>query len=132
MDTSNPGSSDLGEGFKSHFDILPALDDTTRSQVYAVRHEVYCEDLHYEPVRPNRRESDEYNRHSVHCLMRTTDDTRTLVGCTRLVLARPEDPYYPFPFEVACRANLPRHAVDSRKLPRDRITEVSRLAVRHM
>lgn len=123
---------DLGEGFRSHFDILPAIDETARNQVYAVRHEVYCEDLGYEPARANHRETDEYDRHSVHCLLRTTDDTHTLVGCTRLILARPEDPDYPFPFEVACRDNLDRHTIDSRKLPRDHIGEVSRLAVRRM
>lgn len=124
------GSEDLGKGFSSHFEVVPALDETARSQVYGIRHEVYCEDLAFEPVRADRQEIDEYDRHSVHCLMRTSDDTHTLVGCMRLVLARPEDPDFPLPFEIACGNTLDDHMVDSRKLPRDKIAEVSRLAVR--
>lgn len=122
--------SDLGKGFSSYFEVRPALDDAGRNQVYAIRHEVYCEELGYEAMREDRKESDEYDRHSVHCLLRTSDESHTLVGCTRLVLARPEDPDYPLPFEKACKANLDCHTVDSRTLPRDTIAEVSRLAVR--
>ncbi|MGL1833261.1 PEP-CTERM/exosortase system-associated acyltransferase [Rhodocyclaceae bacterium SMB388] len=120
---------DLGEGFSSYFEILPALDDATRSQVFEVRHQVYCEDLGFEPVREDRRETDEFDRHSVHCLLRTSDPSHTLVGCTRLVLARPEAPDTLLPFERACEVNLDRHTVDARALPRNRIAEVSRLAV---
>lgn len=130
MVTLTLGQRDLGKGFSSHFEILPALDERTRSQVFGIRHEVYCEDLGFEPVRPDRQEVDEYDRHSIHCLMRTVDGTQTLVGCMRLILARPEDPDFPLPFEVACRDTLDQHAVDSRKLPRRTIAEVSRLAVR--
>ncbi|MCK0506371.1 PEP-CTERM/exosortase system-associated acyltransferase [Aromatoleum anaerobium] len=124
--------SDLGKGFGSRFEILPALDQSTRDQVFTIRHEVYCEDLGFEPLREDRHETDEYDRHSVHCLLRTADESHTLVGCTRLVLARPEDPAHPFPFESACRANLDQHTIDSRALPRHKIAEVSRLAVRQM
>jgi N-acyl amino acid synthase of PEP-CTERM/exosortase system len=127
---SSFGSRDLGKGFASYFEILPALDDTTRDHAHRIRHEVYCEDLGFEPARDDHREVDAYDRHSVHCLLRTSDEAHTLVGCTRLVLARPEDPDFPLPFESACSGNLDRHTIDSRKQPRDRIAEVSRLAVR--
>lgn len=127
---SSFGNRDLGKGFANHFEILPALDDSTRDQAHRIRHEVYCEDLGFEPARDDHREVDDYDRHSLHCLLRTSDDAHTLVGCTRLVLARPEEPDFPLPFETACRDNLDRHTIDSRKEPRDRIAEVSRLAVR--
>lgn len=130
MRTALSSDSDLGKGFSRYFDILPALDEATRDEVYTIRHEVYCEDLGYEALRADRHEVDDYDRHSLHCLLRTADEARAAVGCTRLVLARPEDPAHPFPFEVACAATLDQHTVDSRKLPRDKIAEVSRLAVR--
>ncbi len=62
--------------------------------------------------------------------MRSSTEPRTLVGCNRLVLARPEDPAHPLPFEHTCRATLDRSIIDPAKEPRGTIAEVSRLAVR--
>lgn len=124
------GRANLGKGFSDYFNILPALDESSRGLVYQIRHEVYCEDLGFEAVRKDRREVDEYDQHSVHCLLQASDDARTPVGCTRLVLTRTDDPMHPLPFEQTCSTNLDSHSVDSRRLPRNRIAEVSRLAVR--
>jgi N-acyl amino acid synthase of PEP-CTERM/exosortase system len=123
-------NGDLGHGFSRYFEIVPALDEATRSQVHLIRHEVYCEDLGFETIREDRQEIDEFDRHSVHCLLRTSDGARTLVGCTRLVMTPPEARDSPLPFEIACGHNLDKHTVDSRTERRDSIAEVSRLAVR--
>lgn len=120
----------LGHGFRKYFEVLPALEDTSRDDVFRIRHEVYCQELAFEPVRPDARESDEYDAHSLHCLMRTSHDPQQLVGCTRLVLADPTSPEAPLPFERTCAKTLDRSIVDPAQLPRDRIAEVSRLAVR--
>lgn len=120
----------LGEGFRKYFQVEAAFSDTLRDAVYGIRHEVYCEELAFEPVRPDRRETDEYDRHSLHCLLRSSNDPSTLVGCNRLVLARPEDPDFPLPFEHTCRDTLDRSIIDPARLPRHTIAEVSRLAVR--
>ncbi|HMV16278.1 MAG TPA: PEP-CTERM/exosortase system-associated acyltransferase [Rhodocyclaceae bacterium] len=120
----------LGDGFRKYFQISAAFDNAGRDDVFAIRHEVYCEELGFEPVRANRRETDEYDRHSRHCLLRTSTEPHTLVGCNRLVLARPEDPAYPLPFERTCAATLDRRIIDPAKEPRGAIAEVSRLAVR--
>lgn len=120
----------LGHGFRKYFEIHPATDDSLRDAVYHIRHEVYCEELGFEPVRPDRRETDEYDAHSLHCLLRTSSEPVRPVGCTRVVLARPGEPDYPLPFEKTCAATLDRSIVDPARLPRDRIAEVSRLAVR--
>lgn len=119
---------DLGTSFKRYFEIVPALSDELRDHAYRIRHEVYCEELKYEPERPDRRESDEYDAHSLHCLIRSL--TRgNYVGCARLVLARPGNPRYPLPFEKTCASSIDRSIVDPRALPRDAIAEASRLAV---
>lgn len=119
---------DLGEGFRQRFELIPALDARSLDQVFRVRHTVYCEDLGWEPVRDDGRESDEFDRHSFHCLLRRKD-TGEPVGCTRLIVARPENPDFPLPFEVACKDVLDRSAVDPARLPRHTMGEVSRLAV---
>ena len=120
----------LGEGFKKYFEIAPAFDTDRRNDVFGIRHEVYCEELGFEPVRPDRMETDEYDRHSLHCLMRTVNTPQTLVGCNRLVMTRPEEPAYPLPFERTCAATLDRSIIDPARQPRGAIAEVSRLAVR--
>ncbi len=122
------GNRDLGAAFRRLFELTPALDDASRDQVFRIRHDVYCRDLGWEPVREDGRESDEFDRHSLHCLLRRRD-TGELVGCTRLILARPEDPSYPLPFENSCREVLDRSIVDPERLPRHTLGEVSRLAV---
>lgn len=119
---------DLGAGFRRYFEIVPALNDELREHAYRIRHQVYCEDLEFEPVKPDRREFDEYDAHSLHCLIRSVQ-SGDYVGCTRLILARPGDPHYPLPFERACADTLDRSIADPRAYPRQFIAEVSRLAV---
>lgn len=120
----------LGHGFKRYFEVLPATDQATLDQVFGIRHEVYCEDLQFEPERPDRREIDEYDPHSLHCLLRTKDEPHDPVGCVRIVMVDPVRPNRPLPFERTCAGVLDLNLIDPAKLPRDRIAEVSRLAVR--
>lgn len=123
-----PEIFNLGKAFKQYFEIVPALSDALKDDVYRIRHQVYCEELAYEPSRPDRRESDEYDAHSLHVLIRSVK-TGEFVGCTRIIRPRLQDPHYPLPFERTCIASLDRSIVDPAKLPRDAIAEVSRLAV---
>jgi N-acyl amino acid synthase of PEP-CTERM/exosortase system len=119
---------DLAEGFRRRFEVIPALSAELQDRAFEIRHQVYCEDLGFEAQRPDRRERDEYDRHSIHLLLRHVQ-TGEYVGCTRLVRARPEDPSYPLPFEKTCAHTLDRGGVDPAKFPRHSIAEVSRLAV---
>lgn len=125
---SLPETFDLGNAFKRYFEMVPAFTDALRDEVYRVRHQVYCEDLGFEPVRPDRRETDEHDSNSLHLLMRNVK-TGEFVGCTRIVRPRQEDPHYRLPFEKSCAAVLDRAIVDPAKLPHHSIGEVSRLAV---
>lgn len=120
----------LGHGFRKYFRVQAASTEALRDDVYRIRHEVYCEELKFEPERPDRRETDDYDRHSLHCLIRTSTEPDNLVGCTRLVLTDPDDRTRLLPFERTCAATLDRSIVDPMKLQRGRIAEVSRLAVR--
>jgi N-acyl amino acid synthase of PEP-CTERM/exosortase system len=123
-----PDFLNLGIGFRKYFTAVPAITDELRRDVYRIRHDVYCSELGYEPVRPDGMEVDAYDEHSVHCLLQSKADG-AYAGCIRIVMARPDDPLRPLPFEKLCEATLDRRRVDPAALPRARIGEVSRLAV---
>lgn len=118
----------LGDGFSEYFELVPALDEATRRQVFEIRHEVYCRDLGWEPLRDDGLEIDAYDPQSLHLLLRLRGSGEP-VGCTRLVLADPSDPSLPLPFERSCEGVIDRQKIDPKTLPRRQIGEVSRLAV---
>ena len=123
-----PEIFNLGNAYKQYFEVVPANSELLKDEVYRVRHQVYCEDLAFEPLRADGRESDDYDAHSLHLLIRSVQ-TGEFVGCTRIIRVRPADPDHPLPFEKACAATLDRSIVDPSQLPRASIAEVSRLAV---
>jgi len=118
----------LGQSFKKSFEVVPAVSAALRDEAFRIRHQVYCEELGFEPSRPDGREADEYDAQSLHCLIRSRRSDE-FVGCTRLILCRRSDPHYPLPFERTCAASLDRSILDPQAMPRNRIAEVSRLAV---
>ncbi len=126
---SQSTSSTPGERFSQYFQVAPALDEASRNEVYFIRHDVYARELGFEPVRADQRERDHYDDHAVHCIVRASSADRRPVGCARVVMTDAADRDAPLPFEVACRDSLDRSIVDPARLPRDRIGEVSRLAV---
>lgn len=123
-----PQFLNLGTGFRKYFQTVPALDDALRTEAFRIRHAVYCEELRYEPLREDRLESDEFDAHSIHCLLRAVA-TRELIGCVRLVLPDPAAPTAPFPFERLCGSGIDPSVVDLGRIDRDKVAEVSRLAV---
>src|SRR5689334_17211942 len=123
-----PEFLNLGAGFSKYFRALPALDDDLRRSVFRIRHAVYCEELGYEPTRPDGLEIDEFDARAVHCLLKSMASGED-VGCVRLVLTDAHDRASPLPIERLCGATLDRAIVDPARLDRAKIAEVSRLAV---
>lgn len=128
MGLASAGYTETREGFRKRFELIPALDPELKDRVYRLRHQVYCEDLKFEPIRPDGRESDEYDAFSTHLLLRYLP-TDEFIGCARLVTTPPDDALYPLPFERTCAATLDRTVIDPARLDRRRIAEASRLAV---
>ncbi|MFG6412531.1 PEP-CTERM/exosortase system-associated acyltransferase [Roseateles sp. DC23W] len=128
MTEETSSNRNLGESFSQYFELLPALDDATREEVFRIRHEVYCRDLGWEPVRADGLERDAFDPQSVHCLLRHRV-TREPVGCTRLILADEAHPDQLLPVERSCAEVLDRSILDPATLPRRTVAEVSRLAV---
>jgi N-acyl amino acid synthase of PEP-CTERM/exosortase system len=119
----------LGDSFQHLFQLHVALSEEDRNDTFRVRHDVYCSDLHWEAERPDGMETDAYDAHSIHCLIRTNDERRARVGCLRLVIPDPVDPASLLPLEIGCAETIDRTLLDPTNLDRRRIAEVSRLAI---
>ncbi len=118
----------LRRGFSKYFRYVPALTPSLAREVYKIRHQVYCEDLKFEALRKDGEETDDYDRHSVYGLVQSIS-TGAFVGCARLILPNPENPDALFPVETSCAKTIDRSICDPSKLPRKKVSEVSRLAV---
>lgn len=118
----------FSEGYRQYFEVIPAVTENLRQENYRLRHEVYCRDLGFEATTKDGRESDSYDRHSLHCLVRALG-SGAFVGCARIVLADPANPSNPLPFETACGTSLDWQLVNSRLRDRSKIAEISRLAI---
>lgn len=118
----------LGTAFKQYFEVVPAVTEELRQEAYRIRHSVYCEDLQFESQQANGLEMDEYDDYSLHLLIRSIS-SGLFIGCTRIVRPLPGDDGKGLPFEKICAQTLERSVIDPSKLPRDKIAEISRLAV---
>lgn len=114
--------------FKQYFEIIPAFSNELKDEVYRIRHNVYCEELNFEPVRADKKETDEHDAHSQHLLIRSIKADE-FVGCTRIIFTPPDRSAYQLPVEMACNNNFDKSIIDLNTLPRNLIAEVSRLAV---
>ncbi|KAI5912728.1 MAG: PEP-CTERM/exosortase system-associated acyltransferase [Proteobacteria bacterium] len=121
-------SANLGDAFSKYFEIVPAMYDAQKEAAFRIRHSVYCEDLGWEPARSNGMETDAYDVQSLHCLVRSRSSGEH-IGCVRLVRADADDPQVPLPFEQTCADTIDRSIIELDVMSRDRIAEVSRLAI---
>jgi len=122
-----PPVSAIGEGFRSRFEVIPALTDALKDQTYRMRHSVYCSDLGFEDLRANGREIDEYDSYATGLLIRHIASAE-FIGCARLIQPRSgfKDP---LPFESTCARTLNRELIDTYPAARHQIAEISRLAI---
>lgn len=119
----------LASHFDQYFEALPVTDDATRREVFRLRFAVYCEEHGYESpdAFPDGEEHDAYDTESTFALIRHRASGRA-AGCVRLITnERAAD--LRFPFEQLCSAQLDPRLLDDLHLSRDRIGEISRLAV---
>ncbi|WP_013323701.1 PEP-CTERM/exosortase system-associated acyltransferase [Gloeothece verrucosa] len=116
---------DLGDYFDNFFSVTVANTEFLKEQVYKIRYQVYCQELHYEAEEnfPDQKERDPYDDRSIHILLKHKP-TSTYMGCVRAVLGDSTQPDAPFPFENICQHNF-----DFSQQPRRNFFEISRLAV---
>src|SRR6266536_374690 len=112
-----PAFLNIGIGFSRYFTAVPAVSDELKRTAYRIRHDVYCRDLGFEPVRPDGMETDRYDAHAAHCLLKRVD-SEEYVGCIRLVFTQHGDR---LPFEQICAQTIDRTIVDPSRIPRGTI-----------
>lgn len=109
----------------AHFRVVRADTPQLRQISYRLRYDVYCVEHSFldAACHPDRRESDEFDSHSLHALLQHAA-SGAFVGTVRLVMPRPDHPGLAMPFASLCR--------DPRMddiLPHCSTAEVSRFAI---
>lgn len=117
----------LASRFANSFSVIPANTTQLREKVYQLRHQVYCEELGYEPRRVSGLEHDDFDARSIHCLL-FHKASQTYAGCVRLVLPD-DDVDEQLPFEGSCSQSLDWDFDPQGQTPRARYGEISRLAI---
>lgn len=117
----------IAEDFQEYFDVELATTPEQMAKVYHLRYRVYCEEFGYEEsgAFPDGQESDEFDTHSVHCLI-----IHKLSGmpaaCVRVVKV---DQNTKMPMETYCQESLNVQLFSELAAQRSTICEFSRLAV---
>lgn len=126
------GLSDLLNAFNDHFELVFANTPELLDEVFRLRYQVLCCQAQlpgFEPSKyPDGRETDDFDRRSVHCVLRHRPSKQT-AGSVRLILADPQDPQQPFPVERASARHFDPQRYDQRAVTRSRAAEISRLIV---
>lgn len=125
MDTTDPDNP-----FHQHFMMLFADTEPLLEKSLRLRYDVYCREFHYEREEdcPGGLEQDDYDSQALHLLVvhRNTDKA---AGCVRMVSPPSQEPTFLLPMERYCGHTLKDTDHHPGRLPRERIAEISRLAV---
>lgn len=127
---STDNSLSIVDSFQRYFSVELAQTSQQKRDVYAVRYRVYCEEFEYERLDafPEQLEQDEYDEDSLHCLI-VHKEKQIPAGCVRLVPARGNWHEAPLPFEKHCFDCIDQDFVNNLRLDRNKVCEISRLAV---
>jgi len=113
--------------FNDYFEMVPAVSDELKKEVYKLRYQVYCVETGFEDPKlySNEMEFDEFDSHSAHYLIyhRNLD---VYMATTRLILPEPDNPDKLFPIEIHSQIDN----FDALKdISRDSLAEASRFCV---
>jgi len=117
----------LAEAFLNYFDVDLVESQRQRERVGRLRYRVYCEEFGYEPAAafPDGRETDSFDDHALHCEITHRGSGET-AGCVRLICATD---MHRLPLETYCLESVYVDYLDALSQERNRVCEVSRLAV---
>ncbi|MEC9483852.1 MAG: PEP-CTERM/exosortase system-associated acyltransferase [Halomonas sp.] len=118
--------------FLSSFDFCLVTSEEERKRAYALRHAVFRRELDYQMTEDAvlRLESDLYDQKSLMVMLEHKRSGLS-AGCMRMVPALGTGPSWlqQLPLEEHCTASLTHPTLHPRKLPRNQVCEISRLAV---
>lgn len=116
----------ISEHFSKYLKPQVAVSENLKHEVFRLRHNVYCEELHFEDIKPNHEEFDEFDSHSIHCFIRHVASTQ-MAGTVRLITSDSAEQL--LPIEKFCMHAIQDQTLNPKNFPRENICEFSRLAV---
>ncbi|HET7313386.1 PEP-CTERM/exosortase system-associated acyltransferase [Salinisphaera sp.] len=123
--------TDFSIFFNRHFEIKTDPEDIIREEAFRLRYQVYCLERGFADVggHVDRRESDRYDRHSLHGIVRHRESGQS-IATVRLVPGGGDGhDYRTFPIEQAYPNLLSDYGLGDSILPRATTAEISRFAV---
>ena len=121
-------SCSLAENFSKYFRIKVADTDDLKKESYRIRHNVYSEELNWEPINEEGVEKDECDPYSFPLLLEHIR-TGAFAGTVRCVIPPPFSPQSQLPFELHCYESIKKDVINPEELARGSFGEISRLAV---
>ena len=120
----------LSTNFQTYFRVMLAHTPTLIAQAQRIRYDVYCREFHFEKEEncPGGLEKDEYDQTSIHCLV-IHKASNAPAGCVRLVKIPSDNPALLLPLERFCGHSLRHETLHPALMPRQKLCEISRLAV---
>lgn len=123
-------ASNDAKSISEHFSryLTPQIADSAalKQEVFKLRHQVYCEELHFEDLKEGYQEFDKFDARSTHCFIRHISSSQ-LAGTVRLIESNAADQL--LPIEEFCLDAITHPTLHPSKFRRDEICEMSRLAV---
>lgn len=113
--------------FNKYFEMIPAISDELKHEVYKLRFQVYCVEMGFENHQefPEGLEFDEYDQYSSHYLIRHRG-LGIYMATTRLILSDANNPEKPFPIEIHSQID---DVALLKTMPRPHLAELSRFCV---
>lgn len=120
----------LFDAFFSRYRFQVANTQKLVDQVFRLRHEVYCRELGFEPLKTDNKEMDEYDHLSRHVLLTRADDPERGIGCIRVVFLSPSpiegNPTDQLPLMRLCKTF---YSHNPSEMDRETVCEISRLSL---
>ncbi|MFT7560508.1 MAG: N-acyl amino acid synthase of PEP-CTERM/exosortase system [Flavobacteriales bacterium] len=122
----NNKAAKLSQHFNSYLTPVFAHGEHTRDVCHDIRHQVYCDEMDFLPPHQDSLERDAMDAHSLHCLVQHRASQK-YAGTVRIVYSTSAQQL--LPIEEHCADCLAKCEVKPSDFPRDKVGEVSRLAV---
>ncbi|MCK4842100.1 MAG: PEP-CTERM/exosortase system-associated acyltransferase [Methylococcales bacterium] len=118
---------DILDNFNQYFEMIPALSDELKEEVYKLRFQVYCNETGFEDpaLCPKNMEHDEYDDNSIHYLIKHRT-SKSYAATTRLIM--PDDDNIDKLLPIEQHTCIEDYEI-LKGIPRENIAEVSRFCV---
>lgn len=116
----------LSHHFPEYFRAVQANTEPLRQATYQLRHQVYCEELQFEPERADALEYDGYDERAMHVAVKHVL-SGSLAGTVRIVTSQFKNELLPIEHYFA--GNFTNTVLAPANFSRQHICEISRLAV---